>query len=506
MASISEKKTPGLSSNLETIPKSETMKLRKKHIGGSVTLFFKKNPLKIVRGQGQYMYSEKGEQFLDCINNVAHVGHCHPQVVTAAAEQMSRIYTNSRYLHDNLVVYAKRLTDYFPPELSVCYFVNSGSEANDLALRLARCHTGQKDVISIDGAYHGHLTSMIDISSYKFRKMNGGKKKKWVHVAPLPCAYRGKFPADEYGEEAIGQLYADEVQKLIKEAKGSGRSVAAFIGESMVSCGGQVLLPKNYLKEVYKYVREAGGVCIADEVQVGFGRVGTHFWAFQTQDVVPDIVTIGKPMGNGHPVAAVVTTPAIARSFEQIGTEYFNTYGGNPVSLAVANAVLDVIEGERLQEHALHTGALMLESLHALKEKFAVMGDVRGTGLFIGVELVTDRRTKEPATLLAEYVVAKFRESHILMSTEGRHGNVLKFKPPMVFSEDNVRHFVATLEAILQEVTSATTDPARQLKRAESQTSSEGEEERALYSSDSLSFECASSDSLSDEDSSFTSE
>ena len=270
------------------------------------------------------MFNEKDEKFLDCINNVAHVGHANPYVTAAATEQMSLLYTNSRYLHDNLVIYAKRITDYFPEPLSVCYFVNSGSEANDLALRLARCHTGHKDIISIDGAYHGHLTSMIDISSYKFLKMNGGKKKKWVHVASLPCSYRGKFNRDTHTEDEICDGYAQEVSDIIENAHHNGRKIAAFIGESMISCGGQVLLPKDYLKKVYSHVRAAGGVCIADEVQVGFGRTG-KFWAFETQDVIPDIVTFGKPMGNGHPVACVVTTPEIARSFENIGTEYFNT-------------------------------------------------------------------------------------------------------------------------------------------------------------------------------------
>lgn len=478
-------------SPLEKLSKRDTIKLRKKHIGASVTLFFKKNPIKIVRGEGQYMYDEKDEQYLDCINNVAHVGHCHPHVVKAAAEQMGQIYTNSRYLHDNIVIYAKRLTEYFPKELSICYFVNSGSEANDLALRLARCHTKQKDVISIDGAYHGHLTSTIDMSSYKFTKINGGKKKKWVHVAPLPCSYRGRYTLDDYSADEIGKLYADEVHTLIKNAKVAGRSIAAFIGESMISCGGQVLLPKDYLKNVYKYVRDAGGVCIADEVQVGFGRVG-KMWAFETQGVVPDIVTIGKPMGNGHPVACVVTTQEISKSFERIGTEYFNTYGGNPVSLAVANAVLDVIENERLSEHAVQVGESMMKDLYQLKDKYSVIGDVRGMGLFIGIELVTSRVTKEPATMLAEYVVSKFKEQRILMSTEGKYGNVLKFKPPMVFNHENAKHLLEKLDEILQEVSNS----------VQARTSSLS----SIQSMDSVNFESFSSDSLSDESDSLISE
>ncbi|CAG2118765.1 unnamed protein product, partial [Medioppia subpectinata] len=233
---------------LEKLPKDETLKLREQHIGGSVTLFFKQSPLKIVRGKGQYMYDEEGNEYLDCINNVAHVGHCHPHVVKAGADQMSLISTNSRFLHDNLVMYAKRLTAYFPKELSVCYFVNSGSEANDLAIRLARAHTNHKDIISLDGAYHGHLTTIVDISSYKFKKIKGSKQKSWVHIVPLPCSYRGKYTTDKHPETHIGALYAKEVQNLINNAHNSGRNIAAFIAESMISCGGQVVLPHHFLK------------------------------------------------------------------------------------------------------------------------------------------------------------------------------------------------------------------------------------------------------------------
>ncbi|CAG2121842.1 unnamed protein product, partial [Medioppia subpectinata] len=242
-----------------------------------------------------------------------------------------------------------------------------------------------------------------------------------------------------------------EVQNLINNAHNSGRNIAAFIAESMISCGGQVVLPHHFLKTAYKYVREAGGVCIADEVQVGFGRTG-HMWAFETQDVVPDIVTIGKPIGNGHPIACVVTTPEIARSFQNIGTEYFNTYGGNPVSLAIANGVLDVIENENLREHAIKVGAFMKKGLNALKDEYQVIGDVRGEGLFLGAELVVSRKTKEPATPLAEYIVSRFKDHKILMSTEGKYGNVLKFKPPMPFSIENAERFFHVFKGILEEV------------------------------------------------------
>ncbi|XP_053202717.1 5-phosphohydroxy-L-lysine phospho-lyase-like [Panonychus citri] len=446
-----------LSNPLETLTKDETIRLREQHIGKSCTLFFKDDPLKIVKGDGQYMYDESGNKYLDCINNVAHVGHSNPHVTRAAARQMSLIYTNSRYLHDAMVVYAKRLTQYFPEQLSICYFVNSGSEANDLALRLARAHTQHKDVITHDAAYHGHLTNIVEISPYKFTKIKGHKKKNWVHVAPLPCNYRGKYNKDKhFDDEKIGKLYAREVASLIETAEEKGRHIAAFISESMISCGGQVIPPKGYLKEVYRLVRAAGGVCIADEVQVGFGRIGSSMWAFQhpSNDVIPDIVTLGKPIGNGHPVSCVVTTPEIAASFEGLGAEYFNTFGGNPCSMAIANAVLDVIERDNLMGQASIVGSFLIENLNDLANSYPVIGDVRGCGLFIGVELVRDRTSKRPASHLAEWVVRRFRDSGIIMSTEGKYSNVLKFKPPMTFNLDDARNWINVFTSIMKQIES----------------------------------------------------
>ncbi|OXU21802.1 hypothetical protein TSAR_003556, partial [Trichomalopsis sarcophagae] len=467
----------------------------------SCTLFYKSSPLKIVRGKGQYMYDEKNEEYLDCINNVAHVGHCHPDVVRAGQEQMALLSTNMRFLHDNIVICARRLTSTLPEKLSVCFIVNSGSEANDLALRLAHTHTKNKDVITIDqpidkifvtdnylsfyvysekksrcfvkafemiaktltkpsfpslsdySAYHGHLTSMIDISPYKFKHIDNGKKEH-VHVAPCPDVYRGKYRDDCYPNEDLGVKYADDVKQICEEVKAKGRGISVFIAESLMSVGGQILPPDNYFRNVYKHVRAAGGVCIADEVQVGFGRVGSHMWAFQLygEDVVPDIVTVGKPMGNGHPIAAVITTQEIARSFRDTGIEYFNTYGGNPVSCAVANAVMEVIERENLQEHALKVGNHLISELKKLAKRHPIIGDVRGVGLFVGIELVLDRKKRTPAVAEAKYIVYRMKEEKIIVSSEGPDYNILKLKPPMVFSIDNANHFVAKLDDILQEV------------------------------------------------------
>ncbi|XP_015600462.1 alanine--glyoxylate aminotransferase 2-like isoform X2 [Cephus cinctus] len=438
--------------SLEQMPKNDTIKLRERHIGQSCKLFYKSSPLKIVRAEGQYMYDERSERYLDCINNVAHVGHCHPDVVRAGQQQMALLCTNNRFLHDNLVVCARRLASLLPEPLSVCFLVNSGSEANDLALRLAQAHTANKDVITLDHAYHGHLTSMIDISPFKFNQPNGTGKKDWVHVAPCPDVYRGKYRDVDYPSENLGVKYADDVKKICNDVTAEGRGVCAYIAESLMSVGGQILPPQDYYKNVYKHVRDAGGVCIADEVQVGFGRVGSHMWAFQLYDVIPDIVTIGKPMGNGHPVAAVITTEEIAGSFRNTGIEYFNTYGGNPVSCAVANAVMEVIEREGLQEHALNVGNHLISQLEKLAKNHPIIGDVRGAGLFVGIELVRDRTKRVPATAEAKHVVSRMKEEKILVSSDGPDNNILKLKPPMVFTIENADHFVSVLDDVLQEV------------------------------------------------------
>lgn len=400
------------------------------------------------------MFDERGNRYLDCINNVAHVGHCHPSVVRAGQEQMALVSTNNRFLHDDLVICAHQLTSLLPEPLSVCFLVNSGSEANDLALRLAQTHTGNKDIICLDHAYHGHLTSMIDISPYKFNKPNGPGKKDWVHVAPCPDVYRGKYRDTDYPGEDLGVMYANDVRDICQNLKTQRKGVCAYIAESLMSVGGQILPPQNYFRNVYRHVREHGGVCIADEVQVGFGRVGSHMWAFQMygEDVIPDIVTVGKPMGNGHPVAAVITTPAIAASFKNTGIEYFNTYGGNPVSCAIAIEVMNVLERENLQENSLIVGNYLISELRKLAQRWQIIGDVRGAGLFVGIELVRDRITRTPATEEARYVVASMRDKKVLISSDGPDDNILKLKPPMVFTIENVNHLVYLLDVVLQEV------------------------------------------------------
>jgi 4-aminobutyrate aminotransferase-like enzyme len=367
------------------------------------------------------------------------VGHCHPAVIQAAHEQNQLLNTNTRYLHDNIIELAEKLTATLPESLSVCHFVNSGSEANELALRMAASVTGNTNTIVLDHAYHGNTSSLIDISPYKFNGKGGAGKPEHVEVVSMPDVFRGEFN----DSKLAGRQYAQKIQNAVNiQGRGS-----TFIAESLLGCGGQILLPDGFLQESFQHIRNSGGICISDEVQVGLGRVGSHYWGFELQNVIPDIVTIGKPLGNGHPIAAVVTTPDIVSAFNN-GMEYFNSFGGNPVSCAIALSVLNVIEVENLQQNALDVGNYLLSELNLLKEKFEIIGDVRGTGLFIGVELVKDLKTQEPASEKAKVITNKMKEMGILLSTDGSHNNVLKIKPPMVFTIENAQLVIDSLERL----------------------------------------------------------
>jgi 4-aminobutyrate aminotransferase-like enzyme/aminoglycoside phosphotransferase (APT) family kinase protein len=425
----------------------QILNLRRAHLGPTFSISYQK-PLHLVRGSRQFLFDADGHAYLDAINNVPCVGHNHPRVVRALKQQAALLNTNTRYLYGVLAEYIDRLTATLPEPLRVCFLTNSGSEANELALRLARAHTKRKDIIVIEQGYHGNTTTLVEISPYKACGAGGEGVPEFVHVAPLPDTYRGPYKGSD---AAVGAKYARHVAELIERAEKSGRKIGAFLAETLPASGGMIVPPVGWLSEAYRHVRAAGGVCIADEVQVGFGRAGTHFWAFEAAEVVPDIVTMGKPIGNGHPLGAVVTTREIADSFVT-GMEYFNTFGGNPVSCAVGLAVLDVLRDERLQENARVVGDYLLAGLRGLQRKFDVIGDVRGLGLFIGVELVRNRNTLEPAAKLASSVVEGMKERGVLISTEGPHHNVLKIRPPLCFAESDSERLVKTLEEALSEV------------------------------------------------------
>ena len=425
--------------------KAETLEARERHIGHSLSISYS-DPVKIVRGAGQYLFDDEGRRYIDAYNNVAHVGHCHPRVVRAGADQMARLNTNTRYLNDLLPEYAERLSSTLPDPLGVCYFVNSASEANELALRLARAHTRRRDMIVLEAAYHGNTTTLIDLSPYKHAGPGGSGAPDWVHVAPVPDDYRGAY---KRGDPDAGRKYAHHIIAIVERLRAAARGLAGFIAETCPSVGGQIIPPAGYLAEAYRLVHAAGGVCIADEVQTGLGRMGTHCWAFEAQGVVPDIVVMGKPLGNGHPIGAVVTTREIAASFDN-GMEFFSTFGGNTVSCAIGLAVLDVLHDEELQTHALHVGERLLSRLKPFAERFPIVGDVRGSGLFLGVELVRNRETLEPAGEEAAFVANQMRERGILLGTDGPHHNVVKIRPPMPFNDEDADMLVETLDRVLR--------------------------------------------------------
>ena len=402
----------------------------------ALSLNFQKH-LEIVSGEGAYLFDRAGTKYLDLVNNVAHLGHSHPRVVEAAYKQMLTLNTNTRYWNQNAIEYARALANTFPDPLSVVFFVNSGSEANDLALRLAQSHTKAKGMMVLEHAYHGHITSIIDISPYKFNGPGGEGCPDHVRVAPIPDAYKGMHRG-----EGAGAKYATEFKR---ELDSLDQPLCAFISESIVSTGGQVPLAPGFLKHAFEMARAAGGVCIADEVQIGMGRVGTHFWGFEMHNVVPDIVTIGKPLGSGHPLAAVVTTPEIANSFIT-GMEYFNTFGGNPVSAAIGQTVLDVIVDEALQRNALTVGNYLMDGVRELGKSIETIGDVRGSGLFIGVEFVTDRASQSPGTQITKDLIEFARENGVFLSSDGPAENVLKIKPPMIIGKAEGDQFLDVLQ------------------------------------------------------------
>lgn len=420
---------------------------RRRHFGGNVRLSYGGRPLRIVRGWMQYLFDEDGRTYIDGYNNVPHVGHAHPRVTEAVASQLATLNTNSRYLQEVAVRYAAELAATFPEPLEVCFFTASGSEANELALRLARACTGHRDLIVMDAAYHGHTTTLVDISPYKHAGPGGAGTPDWVHTSPIPDVYRGAHKAND---PRAGLNYAREVGAVVDAIRARGRGLCGYIAETCPSVGGQIVMPPGFLPEVYRLVRAAGGVCIADEVQTGFGRLGTHFWAFSAHAVVPDIVVLGKPIANGYPMGAVITTRAIADSFDN-GMEFFSTFGGSTAACAAGLETLRVTRDEGLQAHALTVGARLLDGLRGLRTTHELIGDVRGSGLFIGVELVRDRATLTPATEESAAAVGRMRELGVLVGTDGPHHNVIKIRGPMPLTSSDGDRIVSALGQALRE-------------------------------------------------------
>jgi 4-aminobutyrate aminotransferase-like enzyme/Ser/Thr protein kinase RdoA (MazF antagonist) len=417
---------------------------RTRTLGPSYRLFYDR-PVHLVRGEGTWVYDADGRRYLDCYNNVASVGHCHPHVVAALARQAATLNTHTRYLHDNVVRYAERLTATFPADLRVCYFVCTGTEANDLAIRIARVVSGHEGVIVSDDSYHGNSNVVGAASTCMYPP---SEQPAWIATVPAPDGYRGEF---RYGTPDLGTKYAKHIDAAIARLRERGQGAAAWLCDIIFDSNGTILPPEGYLEYTARGVRAAGGLFIADEVQSGFYRTGDEMWAFRYSDVVPDIVALGKPIGDGHPIGAVITTPAIAAKFAA-KFSYFNTFGGNPVSAAVGMAVLDVLEREGVQENVIASGQVLSPGLAELARKYSLVADVRGRGLFWGLEIVRDRATRAPAVEEADRIMNLMREDGILLARTGAFNNVLKIRPPLVFTPDNARMLLEGLDRALARV------------------------------------------------------
>ena len=413
---------------------------RRQRVMGPAYRLFYDSPVQLVKGEGAWLFDAEGRRYLDMYNNVAHVGHCHPRVVDAISEQARKLNTHTRYLHENVVRLAERLTAKMPTALDTAMFCCTGSEANELALRIAHRATSGTGIVVVDFAYHGNTRATYEIST---DTIPASEIPAWVATVPAPDTFRGPYRGPDAAER-----YAGHVRDAIRELESRGIRPAAFIIDTIISSSGVVAPPPGYLRRVAQIVREAGMLFIADEVQPGFGRTGRHFWGFEAEGLTPDIVTMGKPMGNGHPLSAVVCRGELARSFAEQG-HYFNTFGGNPVSCAAGLAVLDVIEEEGLQQNALAVGQHLVDGLWQLAGHHECIGDVRGTGLFLAVELVTDRESRKPATELAARVVNGLCEGGVLTGSIGPADNILKLRSPLVLSKDDASHFLRTLDEVL---------------------------------------------------------
>ncbi|WP_377190843.1 aminotransferase class III-fold pyridoxal phosphate-dependent enzyme [Ruegeria meonggei] len=418
---------------------------RHDHFGGNLSLTYD-DPVMLVRGWKHHMFDEWGRPYLDAYNNVPHVGHAHPRIQAVAADQLRRMNSNTRYLHPAQTAFADKLLSKLPDHLSVCFFVNSGTEANELALRLARAHTGAKGIVTPDHGYHGNTNAAVAISAYKFNKPGGIGQADWVELVEVADEYRGSFRRDDPDRAS---KYADLVDPAIAALQDRGQGVAGFIAETFPSVGGQFIPPIGYLPAVYEKIRAAGGVCIADEVQTGLGRLGAYYFGFEHQGALPDIVVMGKPIGNGHPLGVLVTTKEIAQSFDN-GIEFFSTFGGSTLSCRIGKEVLDIVDDEGLQDNAHAMGVRLMDGLRQIEGDFACIGDVRGMGLFLGVELINPDGSE--GTEICKYVKNRMRDHRILIGSEGPKDNILKIRPPLTIEADDVDMILWALLDVLAEV------------------------------------------------------
>jgi len=424
----------------------EVRQMRSEFLSPGILTFYK-DPLMIVEGSMQYLYDERGRRYLDGIAGIATIsaGHCHPYIMQKAKDQLDTLqHSTTIYLHPVIAQYAKMLAEKLPGDLNVVYFVNSGSEANDLAMLMARLYTGNYDILALRNGYHGGISTTMGLTAHRTWKFNL-PHSFGIHHALNPDPYRGAWGRDD---PDAGQKYADDLINLIDH--GTSGQIAGFFVESIQGVGGTVIYPPGYLKAAYGYIREAGGLCIADEVQTGFGRTGEKYWGFEWQDAVPDIVTMAKGIGNGTPLAAVVTTSEIAETLSE--RTHFNTFGGNPVSCAIGKAVIETIDRENLQQNCLEVGNYLMEGYQRLMTKYDIIGDVRGKGLMTGIELVRDRKSKEPATDECVRIFERSRELGFLTGKGGLYGNVLRIKPPFCINKQDVDFIIEVLDIAFGEL------------------------------------------------------
>ncbi|MEW2913923.1 aspartate aminotransferase family protein [Leisingera sp. JC11] len=423
-------------------PRSQDLINRRARLLGPNVSTFYDEPLHIVRGEGVWLWDAGGHKYLDCYNNVPHVGHCNPRVVEAICRQAATLNTHTRYLHDGILDYTEKLTATMDASLDTAILTCTGSEANDIALRMAEAMTGKRGIVATDATYHGN-TALVSQLSCSNTPTVGFGLAQYFRFAEAPDSYRNPDPD--------GTKFAAAVAEQIAAHEAAGTGFAALVICPFFLNEGFPNHPGGWLKPTAEVVRKAGGLLICDEVQSGFGRTGTHMWAHQKMGVVPDVMTLGKPMANGHPVGGVVTRGEILATFRS-GYRYFNTFGGNPVSCAAAMAVLEEIEDKNLLAHAEAVGAHARTRLTALQEKYDVIGDVRGSGMVFGAEMVLDRATKEPASAFTDRVINAMRHRGIIHSKLGRHKNTLKIRPPMPFSRENADLLFDTLDEVLAEI------------------------------------------------------
>ena len=427
-----------IASDSQTNPNQALIQRRTQLLGPDLSVSYK-NPLHLVRGEDVWLYDSTGRAYLDAYNNVAHVGHCHPDVVAAISRQAGLLNTNTRYLHDAVLDFSDRLAATLPAGLDVCFFVNSGSEANDIASQMAKAFTANTGLLVLDKAYHGITQATFEMSTAEFNPAN---RPDYIETLEPPDSYRGRLREDSAEN---GYSYAQKTEQALTALAQRGHQPAALMVDSGTSSAGILDLPAEYLPTVAKTVRDAGGLYIADEVQVGLGRVGSHFWGFEALRVQPDIVTIGKPVGNGHPIGVVVTSREILAKLNA-HVPFFSTFGGNPVSAVAGIEVLNIIANQNLQQNAFEISAYLKKGIGSLTTQNNLIGDVRGSGLLIGIDLVLDHKTREPAGMTANQIYNHLRENGVLIGTTGPHGNVLKIRPPMTFSKAHADRLITALD------------------------------------------------------------